>query len=242
MTDYKRYDTMAADYLSAQQNIQTSAQHQSREIITHYQTSTVAVRIPLIQCAITAVLLAILVMIASYALSWPWLKIGGISFAAIMALDWIRRSEGWRRRVDDLEYLLHVDLNQDGLIASQPEPVRTETVKLEVTSEGGKRTQFVDLPVSRAKIAEFASGLCYGQAFSENAWSGAGALFSRREFREVRDTMIDRNWVTWKNPEHPKQGLTLTSQGGAVMKFLAAEHRRVKVDQVEAPAPLEANV
>ena len=169
MTDYRKYNTMAENYLAAEQNVRTSAQHQSREIITHYQTSTVAVRIPLIQCAITAVLLAVLVMIASYALGWPWLKIGGISFVVILALDWIRRSEGWRRRVDDLEYLLHADLNNDGLIASQPAPVQREEVRLNITSEGGKRTQYIDFPISRKRIAELASGLCYGQAFSENA-------------------------------------------------------------------------
>ena len=66
MTDYKRYSTMVENYLAAEQNVRTSAQHQSREIITHYQTVDVGIKIPLIQTAITAFLLSVLVMAGSY--------------------------------------------------------------------------------------------------------------------------------------------------------------------------------
>ena len=196
------YNQSEIDLYRAEQAIRASAHHQSREIITHYETVTVGIKIPLLQSIITAFLLSLLICVSTYALKWDWWKIGGISFVVILALDWIRRSEAWRRSVWELEGLLHLDLNRDGII-SEPviEPVREE-VRITVDTSDGKQTQFIDFPVSRAKLSEMASGVCSGQALSEASMSGAGALFSRSEYNQIRDTMIKRDWLVWNNPEH----------------------------------------
>jgi len=232
------YNTTEDEMIRAERAIRSSAHHEAREIVTHYESVTVGIKIPLAMSFITSALLSVLVVIACHYLEFgKWYQVFGISFMVILTLDWLRRSEAWRRRVYDLEQLLHLDLDRDNYIGvpePEPEPIR-ETVEIVISHADSGRRQWLEFPVSRAKLAEMASDLCSGAAFTEASMSGAGAIYSRREYNEIRDTLIKRELMQWKSPDHRNMGVELTDAGWRVMRALAAEHRAVHPSEIPIP-------
>jgi len=98
---------------------------------------------------------------------------------------------------------------------------QTLTVELVTRHLGGQRIQVVDLGIEPTQAAALAKGLMAGQSFSESAWTGAGAVFSKKEFRALRGELLERGLVEWRNAAAPAQGVVLTRPGRAVMKRLA---------------------
>jgi hypothetical protein len=96
-------------------------------------------------------------------------------------------------------------------------------VQLEVTerTDGGQRVLYVDLPVSRDKLALFCRAVLAGRSMAEGGWTGAGNPFSLAEYRGLRDAFLDREWIKWLNPAAHGQGLELTPSGRAVFVKLA---------------------
>ena len=121
-----------------------------------------------------------------------------------------------------IERLTGADLNFDGYIgAPQPLPApQPQTVRVEVIQDQGQRGDFIDLPYPD-RIPQLAAGLLQGRTFNQTAWTGHGAIFSRSEFDQVRDTLIQRGLAAWKNDNAKAQGVELTAAGRAVMRRLA---------------------
>jgi len=114
-------------------------------------------------------------------------------------------------------------LNLDGYIGKpepQQAPALPASIRVEVSRDEGRAVDFIDLPYPE-KLPALAAGLLAGRQFAQTSWVGAGQLFSRSEFDQVRDTMIERGLAAWKNPEAKAQGVTLTAAGRAVMRRLA---------------------
>lgn len=107
---------------------------------------------------------------------------------------------------------------------SEPEAEQYEyqSVRIELVQAEGRNIQFFDLPASQQQLARLADGLLHGASFSEASWTGAGALFSRSQFRTIRDEWLRRGWLTWLNPDARAQGVQLTPAGKAVARHLAA--------------------
>jgi len=98
----------------------------------------------------------------------------------------------------------------------------TARVRVEVSGNGGRSLQFIDLPANEQQLLALANGVLSGATLSEGAWSGSGRPFTRAEFRALRDELIRRNLATWRNPEAPAQGVELTLPGKAIMRRFAS--------------------
>lgn len=189
-------------------------------VTNHTDNLLNGVVVPGLQALITAILSGI---VAGAVAAWLHLPYWGIGFtaAAVAALaSWLSYRARWAYV---LESLLGVDLNRDGFIGAAPQqPVQAlpESVRVELIQDEGRRGDFIDLPYPE-KLPQLAAGLTAGRSFNQTAWVGSHGIFSRSEFDEVRDTMIERGLAAWKNPEAKAQGVTLTAAGRAVMKRLS---------------------
>jgi len=63
-------------------------------------------------------------------------------------------------------------------------------------------------------------------SFSEEGTSG---IMSRREFRRLRDWLLEGEFIRWENPDHHNQGVTFTNTGQALIRAAA--------DYVANPTP-----
>jgi hypothetical protein len=123
----------------------------------------------------------------------------------------------WLNLTAPIERITKRDINRDGYIGTPP------VVRVELKSENGQQAQFAELPTTKDKMSDFARGVLAGTPISEARWSGAGALFSKSEFRGVRDIFIARGWARWVNSDFHEQGIELAPSGRAVLRQFASE-------------------
>jgi hypothetical protein len=103
-----------------------------------------------------------------------------------------------------------------------PEPVEATVQQITpLVVHLDKQIQMVDLPASPAQLRDLSTGLLAGMSFSEASWSGEGRIFSRDDFRKLRDVWLQKGWCSWANPKSKNQGISLTPQGAAVCRHLA---------------------
>lgn len=103
---------------------------------------------------------------------------------------------------------------------TMPLMLPAETIRMEFhdTSDGGDSTKYADLP---ARFTEIASGLAAGRPFSEEEWTGSGRPFSVAEFRKLRGDLMERQWLSWKDPRNHSQGVEWSKAGWFVITYLA---------------------
>ena len=193
----------------------------SQFVRTHYQTPAVALIIPGLQAFLTGVFLGVVAGVLSVSLEWghPW-RAGFLIWAGVQAVTWLCLLVRWANIVVMLETVLNVDLNQDGLIGEDIiEAEEVQPVRIEVIQDEGRHVQFANLPIPEKKLTALAVGLSQGAGLSEGQWTGKGAVFSRSEFRTLRDLFVTRGWLQWVNTEAHSQGLQLTHPGKAVMRY-----------------------
>jgi len=182
----------------------------------YFHTKEVAVLYPLLQSVVSGILFGIAVLSFFLFMHWPraW-EVGALSFALSQLAIWTWSVLRWNSWVHQLEKLIGLDLNRNGVIGYPREPLRIELIE-----DTGRKVTFIDLPGTDEQLAELANGLLQGAPFSEGQWTGAGRPFSRAEFLALRDEMLDRGLITWNNINAHAQGMQLTRPGSAVMRQL----------------------
>ena len=178
-------------------------------MINHVETGCL---LPFFQSLITGALVG---LIAAGAATWmqlsdPWM-LGLIAGAVGAFWWWVSSIHLWRLDTYSIpDYLL-----------PEPEPVQAtaSTVRVEVVNDS--QIVIADLPATPAQLRDLSTGLLAGMSFSEASWSGDGRIFSRDEFRRLRDVYLQRGWVAWRNEKAQNQGVSLTRTGKAVCKHLA---------------------
>lgn len=172
--------------------------------------------LPLAQAAITGILAgagAVSVWALSRSVNAWTVFISVVSAAAFIA--WIAALRRWR------ELLEH----DHGLTAPQAEsesviyPV--ETVRVEVSQNGGSWVDWLELPIDRERLGKLAQALASGQALSLASFGGSGKLLSRSEFERLRSELICRGLARWVSDHGHTAGAELTPAGRAVMRRLA---------------------
>lgn len=173
------------------------------------------VAVPLLQAAVTGCMAGLaLVIIANLAeldidLFYLW---GGASLG-VGFIAWLVLLGQTRRLLWAIERLVGLDLDGDQ-VSGPPTKIQVEVTQ-------GKQQMYLELPGSPQALATLARGVLGGRSFAEDSWSGRGQPFSRGEFRELRDALIERRLATWRNPDAPTQGVVLTAAGRAVFRRLA---------------------
>lgn len=95
--------------------------------------------------------------------------------------------------------------------------------RVELATEGDRRLQYADVPLSPEDLRVFASEVIDGSSLTESAWLGTGLFTSRAHFVRFRDSLVKKKWLAWNSPGNTSRGLTLTAAGKAVMRYLAGE-------------------
>lgn len=189
--------------------------------VIHHTTSPLieGVIIPGLQCLITGLLSGLAALAVAAWLGGPIWAVGGTTAAIVGLYSWLSYRGGWN---DRLERMLGIDLNLNGVIGPAPQPAEPERVRVEVIQDQGSKGDFIDLPYP-SKLPELAAGIVNGKQFALSVWTGNGHLFSRSEFEEVRDEMLERGLLRWRNERNPAQGVDVTAVGRAVLKRLAKQ-------------------
>jgi hypothetical protein len=109
-----------------------------------------------------------------------------------------------------------------GAVVFEPDQtLPVDVVRVELRSDQGRAGQWINLPANLDQLRTLAGGLLAGVSFSESAWCGWGKPFTKDELHELRDELVLRGLVRWRNPLYPAQGLELTGPGRAVMRKLS---------------------
>lgn len=88
------------------------------------------------------------------------------------------------------------------------------------------RGDFLELPATHQQLRLLASGVVSGSSLAENAWCGANKPFSKAQFQELRQALLERGWLQWRNQKAPAQGCEVTHVGRRVFSYLA-EHNHL---------------
>ncbi len=152
---------------------------------------------------------------------WRWwippaagLALGGLAFTAAAVTLTLDHHRDWRgpnaRVVHDYE------VDREAV-----EPLDPEILRVELTRDGGRRMDYIDLPGTPAQLRTLALGPLNGKGTGEAAWTGAGNPFSRSEYAALRAAMLQRGLAAWTNPDHHAQGWELTAAGRAILRKVA---------------------
>lgn len=173
--------------------------------------------LPLLQAATTGLLTGA----AAHALAslFSWQQSPGFAFGlSVAALAWLRYRPGNTVTADDASWPTWQNFFPT---QQNTEPAQAQTVRVEVIEEQGRKGQYIDLPATAGQLQRLAAAVLRGASLSEGQWTGAGAPFSRAEYRQLREELIRRGLASWRNPHAPAQGFELTAAGRAVMRRLA---------------------
>lgn len=185
---------------------------------TNDPTSPVnAILVPIGQAIPTGLLSGILVGLTCQAfhLENPAL-IGAISGVGAALAIYQSSISNWR----SLVWTLAVPPSMADPQPAPEENIMNETVTIRV-QDTPNHTTIANLPASLQDMITLAQGLQSGIGLNEQSWTGADQPFSRSQFHQIRDTFIRRGWAQWNNPTARAQGLVLTNQGWAVVRYLA---------------------
>ena len=101
--------------------------------------------------------------------------------------------------------------------------MKQETGSVHVTiSDGRGNMKLFDLPATPRQLEQLATGLLIANdSFSQRKWSGSKRPFSRTQFENLVNTMIERGIAYQVNPDEPRQGYALNNIGRHVLaKYL----------------------
>lgn len=177
--------------------------------------------IPALQAVLTGVLFGVLtasvVLMAGAAEQlWLFVLFGGSSMGFIM---WVFGLRHWVQLVNHMVGFIEQPMVQ----VLEPEPYTPSKVRVELVENqnGSWQGAFLDLPCEPEQLKLLASGVAAGGTLAESAWCGANRPFSKSQFHAVRQALIERGWLQWRNHDAPAQGIEPTHAGKRVFSYLA---------------------
>lgn len=163
----------------------------------------------------------VIAWLAGWGAPWAWFIASWVFSTAVTWLALLGRV----LRV--AEAVLGVDLDRDGVIGD-PNRIRLQpaevspTTRIDLIDErDGYQVQRAELPIDPERLALVSYQVQHGAPFSHGL-AGAGKPLSRSQYESLRDYMLSRSWLTWRNPYSPKDGLELTLAGRSVVRHYAS--------------------
>jgi len=174
--------------------------------------------VPLGQSLTTAILCGAVAGLVAWLLGMPgaW-RFGAIVGALALVLVWVVLLMQSRSMLWEIERVTGRDFDGDDRVGP---PVELPSLRVEVVEdEDHWRIGHLPLPGGDPdRLQVLARGLLAGRPFSEGEWCGSGRPLSQRQFRSIRDAMVDAGLARWRDPDEPRQGAELTSAGRAVLR------------------------
>lgn len=106
---------------------------------------------------------------------------------------------------------------ENRLELNQPGQVRP--VRVELTQDNGRRTQFINLPAKPEQLRSLAAGSLAGASLAVNTWSGSNKPFTRSEFETLRNALVRAGLARYG--ERANSPMELTGAGRAIFRKLA---------------------
>jgi len=173
--------------------------------VEEYRTRTLRdIGVPLAFAGISGAIAAgVTALPASWWAWWPWqvpVTVGAITLGVVWLFTGTGAISDDHQLVTRTETWLGRDLDGDGVVG---QPAR-EYVPVRLDVEHGGRHRFLDLDITR-ELALFASRVIAGSvSFGERGALDCGAAVG--EFEALRDELMERGVVRWKNPDNHRSG------------------------------------
>ena len=181
------------------------------------------VAVPFLQSVATGAFVGLLSGAVIMWQAWPWqLPVMLATIAA--AMMWFTVLTDTRQLLRKVETFVNRDIDKDGHIGTR----HTTCIDVRVEQEGrGPRDLFLQFDdVRPEQLNDLFRGALRGDSLSESRWTGAGKLFSKPKYGQVRDALLDADLVAWVNTEAHAQGLSLSKSGQAVLGRWVEEYDR----------------
>lgn len=160
------------------------------------------------------------------------LLVGGLSYTALTIATWPAKQAEIAAALAGLAAALAAWLSflkkwfailaaERGISEPIQPPGEPKMTRVELSTNGGRSLQFVDLPLDPESLRIFAGELIDGASLTESAWLGSGLFTSRAHFVKFRDACVKKKWLAWLSPGNTSRGLVLTHAGRAVFEYLS---------------------
>ena len=103
-------------------------------------------------------------------------------------------------------------------------PTHPDPSRVLINDDKGHQT-ILSLPLPPLQFKPFAQGLLNEIPFSEKQWVSDSKFMSSPQFRTIQDMFLKYGYATYRNQQHPKQGVVLTSVGKAAMRFVVQQEK-----------------
>jgi hypothetical protein len=173
--------------------------------------------VPVLQAMASAVAGALLASAAAWLWGWPWQSVPAAG-AVTFALAWLLLLRGSLARL----------MVQEHVIPTAPQEERPQAVTRIAVTLPGSRYQERKLGIPADRLVTLAKAVTTaGRPFSLRELAGRGRpLSGRAEFEELRDKLLELDWLQWRDPGNRQQGLDLTRPGRAALEAIAEGRAR----------------
>jgi hypothetical protein len=200
----------------------------SHEVRKHYQTTSVAVGIPILQSIVTGFLVSFITfgLVLMVKLILPSITVliafgvAALSFGIAALVTWIHLLRHWKSNIQRLEQKLGIDIDLDGKIGGTEIPQVGEFVTSIILKPEGsntiERAKFNMHPETFAAMVEI---ILEKAKFTEDLLIAQEGIFDTRDdFIFVREEFLRIGVLQWKNAEHRDRGLIITSRGVHILE------------------------
>lgn len=193
------------------------------------------VGVPLLQAAITALLIAALLTALLANLTPHWPAILGLTFGTVLLLGWLWLLVDHRRLLWGVEKTTHHDLDGDQVIGPPPQD---QTLVVDVREGNTRHLIRADvLQMSDDRLIKFALAVQRGRPMVETAWAKDTTIFPNgiNSFKLVRQQLTEAGMLT-RLSNASNATWTWTPAGRALIRRLV-EHAHTHTHDPESPAP-----
>lgn len=110
-------------------------------------------------------------------------------------------------------------------LEAEEDPDSTRLHRYEIVRRNGgySNIKYPQLPVAPDKLRKIAKGVLAGRPFSEREWE---SVINSKQFRQLRNELVDAGLMAWKVDGAPQQGVTLTEDGREFFVSIVEEGAR----------------
>lgn len=174
------------------------------------------VTIPILQAVISGILAFILAGLVSF-IVWHRLRLfTGVLGVLVASGVWFSYLKRWNYVAGLVPYPEPDPLPLREVAREEP-----ERVQIELLENNGNTGQYLSLPARYEQLVALSRGVLSGAGLGVNSWCGDGRPFSRAEFEALRAELLRRGLLAWNNERARGQGVRLTPQGRAVLRYFS---------------------
>lgn len=184
---------------------------------TQYVSFETAVVVPTLQALVSGALVGATSGLAAGMVHWDnALWVWGLGTFGTASILWLAMLDRWQKVQWEREFW-RPEAPQAQVVQQTN---NVERISVDVRQDN-RTTTILHLNVSAERLADVAKLVLTGRPFVERELCGQNRPLSQAQFREMRDELIQRGLLVWRNPDAPQQGTIFQPAGMALMRRLA---------------------